>query len=86
MDGQARILSIFAFIVTDEDGTEGVPAIEAPGLAAFPLMGADLATVAWMRPHAQRVAQESGKALTLAHFSVRTDSERLEPDGSVTKL
>ena len=74
MEGQERILSIFAFIVVDDDGTEGVPAING-----LPMMGADLARVAALRPFAQAAADEMGKPVTLAHFSVRTDQEVLTP-------
>lgn len=75
MDGQERILSIFAFIVTDDDGTEGVPALSS----GMPLVGADLARVASLRPFAQMAADAYGKPVTLAHFSVRTDQEVIQP-------
>jgi hypothetical protein len=85
MDGQEKILSVFAFIVVDDDGTEGVPAIVAGDLA-FPMMGADLAMVGDLRPKAKMLARQSGKDVTLAHFSVRTEQEIYRPDGTVTKL
>jgi len=78
VDGQERILSIFAFIVVDHDGTEGVPAVATPN-GAMPLMGADLAMVDYLRPAAQAVADQMGKPVTLAHFSVRTDQEVIQP-------
>lgn len=79
MDGQFRILSFWAFTVVDDDDTEGVISITLPGLGVTPLVGADLARVASLRPYAQHVATELGKPVTLAHFSVRTDQETFHP-------
>lgn len=44
MDGQQRITEIFAFIVMDEDGTEGIPAFKANG-TMHPMVGADMARI-----------------------------------------
>lgn len=84
MDGQLRIESVFAFVVVDDDGTEGVPAIMVDGVT-YPLMGADLAMVEQLRPQARRVARQTGKAVALVHFSRRTLQETYQPDGSVTR-
>lgn len=84
MDGQMRIDSVFAFIVVDDDFTEGVPAIEADGVA-YPLMGADLAMVDVLKPHARALAKMYNKPVALVHFSRRTLQEIYQPDGSVTK-
>lgn len=78
--GQVRILSLWAFIMVDPaDGSEGVPAFPGPGGVLIPLMGADLARVASMRPIAEQAARRMGVPVTLAHFSVRTDQEVIEP-------
>lgn len=84
MDGQARIDSVFAFVVVDDDGTEGVPAIESDGVA-YPLMGADLAMVEILKPHARALAKQTGKPVALVHFSRRTLQEIYQPDGTVAK-
>lgn len=84
MDGQVRIDSLFAFVVVDDDGTEGVPAIESDGVA-YPLMGADLAMVEILKPHARALAKMQGKPVSLVHFSRRTIQETYRPDGSVAK-
>lgn len=76
MNGQLRIDSVFAFVVVDDDGTEGVPAFLA-GDVVMPMMGADLSMVAKLKPVAQRWAIENGKAITLTHFSTRTVQEGL---------
>lgn len=79
MKGQYRIDSLFAFTCVDSDGTEGVCAAQMPGLGTVPLMGADLAMVAKLRPLAQKVATQTGRKVVLSHYSVRTDQEVLEP-------
>ena len=78
-DGQDRILSLWAFTCIDTDGTEGVVGATIPGLGVVPLVGADLARIASLRPYAQQVATAVGRPVTLAHFSVRTDQETLAP-------
>jgi hypothetical protein len=84
MDGQMRIDSVFAFVVVDDDGTEGIPAFLAEGNVVMPMMGADLAMVDRLRPVARQWAIENGKAACLVHFSRRTVQETYEPDGSIT--
>lgn len=78
MDGQDKVLSMWAYLAIDADGTEGVVAAIADGIA-MPLVGADLARVTSMEPVAQRVADQTGSTITLAHFSVRTDGKVLRP-------
>lgn len=79
MDGQLRILSLWAFIIVDDDGTEGIIGMLGPQGTTLPLVGADLARVASLRPYAQQLATQTGKPVTVAHFSVRTDAEVLAP-------
>jgi hypothetical protein len=84
MDGQLRIDSLWAFTIVDDDGTEGVPAIDSP-YGPMPMVGADLAMVAKLRPTAQYIATQLGKPVSLVHFSVRTVQETYQPDGTITK-
>ena len=79
MDGQFRITSLWAFTVVDEDGTEGIIGQTIPGLGFTPLVGADLARIASLRPYAQQIATSLGRPVVLSHFSVRTDQEVLQP-------
>ena len=74
-----EIKEMYAFIAEDEEGE---------GLAAFlrddiwmPLVGADAARVDNLRIFAQTVADQSGRRITLARFTVRTDLEVIEPKG-----
>ena len=79
MHGQLRINTLYAFILVDSDGTEGVPAFKGDGNMIFPLIGADLTRVEQLRSVAQELADAHGKPITLAHFSVRTDQEVIAP-------
>lgn len=78
MNGQLNIDSLFAFIIVDDDGTEGVPAVQV-GELTIPLMGADLAMVKLLRPHAVAIAHQINKPVSLVHFSQRTLQEVIEP-------
>lgn len=84
MDGQEKILSLYAFVVIDDDGTEGVPAVEIEGVGALPMIGADLSMVKMFKPHARAWAKMNGKAVTLVHFSTRTAQETYEPSGAIS--
>jgi len=68
MKGQLRIDSLFAFAQIDTDGTEGVVAMKF-GDGWMPLMGADLAMVAKLRPIAQHTATVTGRPVVLSHYS-----------------
>lgn len=72
MKGQLRIDQCFAFIVLDDDGTEGVPAFYDPGTRMLlPMMGADVARVESLRPIAEFDPRLRGKRITIAKFSHR---------------
>ena len=81
MDGQLRIETLYAFVCVDEDGTEGVPAF-SDGKSILPMMGADLAKVEYLRPLAQRVAND-GLKVTLVHFTNRVEIEILTSNVAV---
>jgi len=78
MKGQLRIDEMFAFIVVDEDGTEGVPAINGPNGMMLPLMGADRARVESLRSIVARDPMLRGKRITLAKFSQRENLEVIQ--------
>ena len=81
-----RISEMFAFIAEDagpED--EGVVAtsIHHPlGVIHMPLVGADMARVASLRPKALAIARASGKRIRLVRFSLREELEVIEPGGN----
>ena len=76
-----RISEMFAFIAEDtgpED--EGVAAVMV-GNVMLPLVGADMARVASLRPVARSIASASGKTVRLVKFSLREELETLAPGG-----
>lgn len=74
-----RVDSMYAYLVVDEEGNEGVPAIPGPNGMTLPMMGADLANMTQFEPYAQAVADQTGREVTLAHFSVRTNGRKFTP-------
>lgn len=73
------IKELFAFIICDKsEQDEGVPGVSTPQ-GIMPLMGADFERAKSLRGIAQTLANESGKTITLAKFSVREDVETLQP-------
>lgn len=82
MRGQLRIEQMFAFVVVDDDGTEGIPAFMGPDRVAMPLTGADMERVESLRPLAQKIATQLGKPITLVRFENRTEVEVIKPQSS----
>lgn len=78
MRGQLRIEQMFAFVLLDEDGTEGVPAFRTPSGMQIPMVSADMKHVDSLRPIAQDLARKSGRKITLCRFEIRTDLEVIE--------
>lgn len=80
MEGQVRIETCFAFVVVDDDGTEGVPAFMTPDGMFLPLMGADEARVESLMPVVQAMATDSGKEITLVRFKEREELGVIHPE------
>lgn len=70
MKGQLRINQMFAFVILDDDGTEGVPAILTGGVW-MPLMGADMARVDALTSLVQTDPLFAGRKLTVHRFGHR---------------
>ena len=79
MKGQLRIETISAYIVVDDDGSEGILGTWS-GSGWFPMVGADEERMKSLEPLAQEWANELKKTVTLAKFSIRTNIKLLEPD------
>jgi len=78
MKGQLKIEQLFAFIVKDRDGTEGVAGfLDVASGQWMPMVGADLARVESLRPLADDLARRMHVPITLAYFSERRDVEQL---------
>ena len=75
-----RIEEMFAYVVEDDDGYEGVPAYaSAEQGMPIPLMGADMLMAERLRPYAQACADDLGKAVRLVRFSERHEVEAILP-------
>ena len=72
-----KITAIYAWIVTETDGSEGLPGMTVPGLGFTPLIGADMERVKSLRPHALAVADLKGLPLKLCMFSKMEELERV---------
>lgn len=73
-----KIDEMFAWIVTEPDGGEGIPALHTAS-GALPMVGADRARVESLRPHAQGVAAQLGLPLRLVRFHDMEIIEQFEP-------
>ncbi len=78
MKGQLRIEEVFAYIVVDDDGTEGIPAIHGPDGTILPMTGADIARAHSLRPWAEKAARQMKKKVTLVKFTNRIELEVIE--------
>jgi hypothetical protein len=74
MNGQFRITEMFAFTAIDDDGTEGVIGMMTPDGWA-PFVGADIARIQSLRPHAEEVARLTGKEIKLKKFLLQDTLE-----------
>lgn len=81
MKGQLRIETCFAFVVIDDDGTEGVIGANMDD-TWVPLMGADEERVDSLRPLAQLISTAVGKEVTLLRFGGREELEVIRPEES----
>lgn len=79
MNGQFKITKLFAYIATDEDGTEGVPAFLGRDGISYPLIGADVERCEQYRPIAESIAKNHKKKIVLAVFSIREDQDMFLP-------
>lgn len=70
-----KIDEMFAFVAENPDG-EGVMGIRQDG-AWLPLVGADMARIASLKPMVEKIARESGVLVKLVKFSVRTELETI---------
>lgn len=73
-----KITELYAWVCTEDDGGDGVPATKLGNLV-YPLIGADKQRVESMRPHALKVAQITGRPIKLMKFSKMEFVEQVEP-------
>jgi hypothetical protein len=78
MSPAPRIDAIYAWVCTEADGSEGIPACALPGSdGPLPLIGADQARIQSLRPWALAVAVEMGLPVKLVRFDRLTILETL---------
>lgn len=73
-----KITELFAYICTEDDGGEGVPAVRL-GPALFPLMGADTQRMKSLREAAQDAANKTGRPVRLAVFRAMEVIDTIQP-------
>jgi hypothetical protein len=74
MRGQLRINQLFAFVVVDTDGTEGVPGFRDPGTGMLvAMMGADMARVADLKWIAETDPMFRGLKISILRFGEREE-------------
>ena len=73
MKGQLRINQMLAFMVLDDDGTEGVCAIRTAEGYWLPLMGADMARVDSLKELVQAEPMFAGRKVTILRFGHREE-------------
>jgi hypothetical protein len=74
-----RITEMYAYVMADTDpDDEGIPAFTIGGVT-MPMVGADLARAAALRPHAVALAQITGKPVRLLRFTGMTEEEVIRP-------
>lgn len=76
-----KITAMFAFISTDENGDDSVPAFIMPNGMWMPLTGADLERVQSLQSIAQELANASGRGMRIVVFSEMTLIGTIEPAG-----
>jgi hypothetical protein len=73
-----KIEQLYAFISTDEFGSEGVIGFATNGVF-MPLVGADMDRVESLRPIAQHVANQTQKQVRLCRFHQLEELEQINP-------
>ena len=78
-DRGKKITEMYAFVCTEEDGTEGIPAVSDRGMM-LPMTGADMKRVESLIPMAQGIANLTGRPMKIVRF------HQMEKIGGVNPL
>lgn len=70
--------AMYAFVVIDENGDEGIPAVLNHG-AWLPLVGGDTARVESLMDHARQIAQHTGRSMKIYRFTNREQIGEVNP-------
>lgn len=74
-----KITELYAWVCTEPDGGEGIPAANLGGMP-MPLVGADKARIESLRPYAEDVAYQLGLPVKLVRFTNMEVLEHLNTD------
>lgn len=83
MSGKLRVDQLYAFVIDDENGDEGLMAI-LRGDKWMPLVGADVRRMKVMEPYAQGIANQMGRTVRVLLFEKRREVKTIEPEQSGT--
>lgn len=75
-----KITEMFAFVVTDEDGSEGIPSFTIPFEGTMPLLGSDMARIDSLLPLAQQMSDLYKKEIRLVKFTNMELVKTLKPE------
>lgn len=74
--GFVVVEEMFAFVVVDEDGDEGICGFQNPQTGEWmPMVGADIARVDSLLPIARQISKATGKEIRLLRFKTREELE-----------
>ena len=73
------ITELWAWVCTEKDGGEGIPAFDLGKGMVMPLVGADRERVESLRPYAENVVNEMGLPVKLMKFSNMEVIKLIEP-------
>lgn len=74
-----KVDQMWAFVVMDDDGDEGVPAVKMNG-NFYPLVGADMARAKSVREQAVEVSNGTGRPVELRRFTTMEVIETIHPE------
>lgn len=74
-----KIVEIFAFVVEDDNGEEGIPAYKSKSGIVFPLLTGDSALVLSLEEMAQLLSNQIGRSLKMLRFSTREEVKEIRP-------
>lgn len=72
-----KITELFAWVATDQDGTEGVCGQLLPSNTLMPMIGSDRDRIESLRPAAEEVRRLTGFPVKLMRFSMASKLEDL---------
>lgn len=79
MSEPKKIDAMYCYVVDEEDGGEGIPAVQTPDGAWMPLVAGDLARLESLKPVAQAFANKLQKPMRLLKFTGKEVLSEIKP-------